>query len=40
LETQVLIAQRLRFVTQERADTLLAQILEVGRILGGLIASL
>jgi four helix bundle protein len=40
LETQVLIAQRRNYLSQQRADELLRRTSEVGRILNGLIASL
>jgi four helix bundle protein len=40
LETQVLIAQRLQMLSKERAEALVQRIVEVARILGGLIASL
>ena len=40
VETQVLIAQRLTYLTQDRADGLLALAAEVGRLLNGLMKSL
>jgi four helix bundle protein len=40
LETQVLIAQNLRYLSQAQAEMLLAQCSEVGRILNGLIGSI
>jgi four helix bundle protein len=40
LETQVLIAQRLKYVDQTSSDTVLSSIDEVSRILSGLISSL
>ena len=40
LETQVLIAQNLEFVTPQQAEPLLASTAELGRVLNGLIQSL
>ena len=40
LETQILIAERLQYTTQQEADALLRQVVEVGKILNGLINSL
>lgn len=40
LETQLLIAQRIRYLPDVSAEKLLKQIAEVGRILSGLIASI
>ena len=40
LETQILIAQRLRYLVQEKVENILARAGEVGRILNGLMASL
>ena len=40
LETQVLLACHLEYLTLKRAEIVLAQISEVGRIVNGLIASL
>jgi four helix bundle protein len=40
LETQVLIAQRLKYIDQTSADTILSSINEVSRILSGLISSI
>jgi len=40
LETQVLIAQNLRYIEEADAEVLLAMCAEVGRILNGLIGSL
>jgi len=40
LETQVLIAQNLRYLTQAQTEVLVARCSEVGRILNGLIGSL
>jgi len=40
LETQVLIAQNLRYLSQVQAEPLLALCSEVGRILNGLIGSI
>ena len=40
VETQILIAQRLRYVAQEKTENVLSRAGEVGRILNGLIASL
>ena len=40
LETQVLIAQNLQYISQAETDTLLAMCAEVGRILNGLIGSI
>jgi len=40
LETQVLIAQNLKYLSPEDAEMLLAMTAEVGRILNGLIASI
>jgi four helix bundle protein len=40
VETQILIAQRLRYVAQEKTDNVLSRAGEVGRILNGLMASL
>jgi four helix bundle protein len=40
LETQVLIAQRLKYLDQASAETILSSIDEVSRILSGLISSL
>jgi four helix bundle protein len=40
VETQLMIARRLRYLTQDQADGLLAQTAEVGRLLQGLMRSL
>lgn len=40
LETQILIAQRLRYLVQEKVENILRRAGEVGRILNGLMASL
>ncbi len=40
LETQLLIAERLDYITPEEANKLLNDAAEVGKILNGLIASL
>jgi four helix bundle protein len=40
LETQILIAQNLRYLDQNQSETLLSAAAEVGRILNGLLASL
>lgn len=40
LETQLLISERLQYITPEEAHTLLSEASEVGKILNGLIASL
>ena len=40
LETQVLIAQRLKYIHQTSVDTILPSIDEVSRILSGLISSI
>ena len=40
LETQALIAQRLKYIDQPSTDTLLSSIDEVSRILSGLISSI
>jgi four helix bundle protein len=37
LETECLIAMRRRYISQERADSLIAQIMEVVRLMNGLI---
>ena len=40
LETQLLIAERLDYITSDEANKLLKNTAEVGKILNGLIASL
>ena len=40
LETQILTAQRLRYLVQEKVENILRRAGEVGRILNGLMASL
>jgi four helix bundle protein len=40
VETQILIAQRLRYFAQEKTENVLSRAGEVGRILNGLMASL
>jgi len=40
LETQILIAERLEYTQQGETEALLAQIVEVGKVLNGLINSL
>jgi four helix bundle protein len=40
LETQVLIAQHLEFVTPQQAEPLLTSTAELGRVLNGLLQSL
>ncbi len=40
LETQLLLAQRLEYLSAEQAQEVLGRVHEVGRILSGLIASL
>jgi len=40
VETQILIAQRLRYLVQEKVENILNRAGEVGRILNGLMASL
>jgi four helix bundle protein len=40
LETQILIAERLDYITSDEANNLLNNAAEVGKILNGLIASL
>jgi four helix bundle protein len=40
IETQVIIAQNLNYLTQNQSQTLLAEAAELGRILNGLIASI
>jgi len=40
LETQLLIAQRLEYADQAKVEALLKQVVEVGKILNGLINSL
>jgi four helix bundle protein len=40
LETQVLIAERLEYTRHAEAEALLAQVVEVGKLLNGLINSL
>ncbi len=40
LETQVLIATRLRYLTKEKCNDLIDKAGEVGRILNGLMSSL
>ena len=39
-ETQILLSERLRYLEQEAANSLLEQAAEVGRILNGLLSSL
>ena len=39
-ETQIIIAQRLNYTTAEAIQPLLARVIEIGRMLHGLIASL
>ena len=40
LETQIMLAERLHYATHEQSEKLLRQIVEVGKILNGLINSL
>ena len=40
IETQLLIARELKYLTAEKADRLLAEADELGRILNGLLASI
>jgi four helix bundle protein len=40
LETQVLLAERLEYTEHDQAQTLLKQVVEVGKLLNGLINSL
>ena len=40
VETQLLIARRLQYLTAEQSDPLLAQCAEVGRLINGLLRSL
>ena len=39
-ETQIVLATRLHYISQEQSDNLLQQSAEVGRILNGLLASI